>query len=653
MFYLIESVFFWYAYIKNKIGINIVRGIIFMIDVRNFKIIETEKSDKGCKYRVSLELSMEKGWFEDIYFCVQKGNEILPFKLKHKMNKDGVGYFESEDDVFLETRAIYKYYFSYKCDGYRRFIKKEDILGPDGIMQEEMFKMSVNFKAPEWAKGRMMYHIFVDRFYRGSDDEMKEMPRRHIHKSWNEPIMVQGDEEGIWNNDFYGGDLKGITQKLDYIKSLGVKILYLSPIVYSQSTHRYDASDYEMVDPYAGTLDDLKELCDEAHKRGMKVVLDAVFNHTGSDSKYFNKYQNPEWNDGKGAFYDKDSEYRSFYRWYYNGATGKEEPAYWWGFDTLPVCNGESLEWQNYIVGEGGIIDQWFQCGIDGLRLDVADELTDDFIEKIRVAVHRNKPDGFILGEVWKNPMYMGRGYIEKGTGMDSVMNYNFIGALIRYFRYGEVDQLAQKIREIRNSYPTDTWHTAMNFTSTHDMTRGINLWDEKIFKRDGEWPWNLIDENHKVAQAYRMSPEQYEKAKEIYMAYVFSLAFMPGILSIFYGDEIGVQGVGNLDNRKPMPWDSPDQELLEFFKIVGAIRNAEEFMYEADLKVRDINVNYMAFERVSGDERAFVVVNRTPFEQAFVVPEEYQSSEQVYTLKKSRPGVVGPYGGVAMKIKS
>ncbi len=143
-----------------------------------------------------------------------------------------------------------------------------------------MFKMSVNFKVPEWAKGRMMYHIFVDRFNRGSNEPMKEMPRRHIHKSWDEPIVVEGDEQGIWNNDFYGGDLKGITQKLDYIESLGVEILYLSPIVYSQSTHRYDASDYEVVDPYAGTMEDLKELCDEAHKRGMKVVLDAVFNHT-------------------------------------------------------------------------------------------------------------------------------------------------------------------------------------------------------------------------------------------------------------------------------------------------------------------------------------------------------------------------------------
>ena len=189
-----------------------------------------------------------------------------------------------------------------------------------------------------------------------------------------------------------------------------------------------------------------------------------------------------------------------------------------------------------------------------------------------------------------------------------------------------------------------------MNFTSTHDMTRGINLWDPNIFKYLGEWPWILIDENHDVCQRYGLSKEQYENAKEIYMAYVFSLAFMPGILSIFYGDEIGVQGVGNLDNRKPMPWDNPDIALLEFFKIIGAIRNTENFMYEADLRIHDINVNYMAFERIMGEERAFIVVNRTGEEHSFIVPEEYKDSEKVYTLKKSKPCMVGPYGGIAIK---
>ena len=622
-----------------------------MAEGYNFKIRETEKLDNGCKYSISLELSMKDGWFEDVYFCVQRGWDLIPIKLKHKENKDGIVYFHTEEDIFLETRAIYKYYFSYKCDGFRRFIKENDVLGPEGIMHEEMYKMSVNFKAPDWAKGRMMYHIFIDRFNRGSSEPMKVMPRRHIHKDWNEPIVVCGDENNIWNNDFYGGDIKGIINKLDYIESLGVEILYLSPIVYSQSTHRYDASDYEVVDPYAGTMEDLKELCDEAHKRGMKVVLDAVFNHTGSDSKYFNRYQNKEWiekEQDRGAYYG-GRKYSKFYK-SHRGPDGMTYYHYWWGFDTLPVCNGDAKEWQEYITGKGGVIDLWFNQGVDGLRLDVADELTDYYIELIRKAVHRNKKDGFILGEVWENPMYMGRGYIENGIGMDTVMNYNFVKALIRYFRYGEADELARKIRECVNTYPTDTMNTAMNFTSTHDMTRGINLWDPSIFNYHGKWPWNLLNEDHNVAQAYKLSVEQYEEAKKVYEAYVFFMTFYPGILSIFAGDEMGVQGIGNLDNRKPMPWDNMDEELLEFFREMGTIRKEETFMYDAAIRVRDINVNYAVFERIKDEDRMLVIVNRTGEEHSFVVPEEYRNSDKVYTLKKSKPGVMGPYGGIAIK---
>ena len=290
-----------------------------MTEGYKFKINETEKLDNGCRYKVSLELPMKDGWFEDVYFCVQRGRDLIPIKLKHKENKDGIVYFETEEDIFLETRAIYKYYFSYKCDGFRRFVKENDVIGPDGIALEEMYNMSVNFKAPDWAKGRMMYHIFVDRFNRGSSEKMVPMDRRNIHEDWNESMQIGPDKDGIWNNDFYGGDLKGIIDKLDYIESLGVSILYLSPIVWSQSNHRYDTSDYEKVDPYAGVNEDLKLLCEEAHKRGMKVVLDAVFNHTGSDSKYFNKFGSF---DDVGAYQSNESPYSSFFRKHYHD--GKE-----------------------------------------------------------------------------------------------------------------------------------------------------------------------------------------------------------------------------------------------------------------------------------------------------------------------------------------
>lgn len=636
-----------------------------------FSIETVNKLVDGNRYKVQIAIPMEYGWIDSVNFVVEKDWETFYYPLSHQKNEDGFAYFESEID--LNTSALYRYYFQTYCNGElrlvkrenvvvsyyeelyeqgeRKLVKREELLDNQAIVQDEMWKMSVHFEVPRWAQGKMMYHIFLDRFYRGNKEPMQEMPRRHIHHSWDEPVSVGPDEDGIWNNDFFGGDLQGITEKLDYLVSLGIKILYISPIVFSPSTHRYDSSDYEIIDPYAGRKEDLKRLCDEAHKRGMRVVLDAVFNHTGSDSKYFNKYRNPEWEekDGIGAYYSDDAKYANFYYKKYNEQTGKWEFSYWWDIETMPKCNGYSKEWQDYIVGKGGIIDQWFALGIDGLRLDVADELTDDFIEKIRIAVKRNKADGFILGEVWENPMTKdNRGYMKSGKGMDAVMNYHFVSSLLKYFRYGDVTELAQKIREIRNGYPDGAIYAGMNFTSTHDMTRGINLWDDSLF--GGRWPWDLKNEDHQFCQQYKMSLEQYEKAKQIYMAYVFCLTFMPGILSIFYGDEVGLQGIGNLDNRKPFPWEKEDKELLAFFQMIGGIRNQESFMEDAELKVHDINYNYIAFERMKQEERVFVVVNRTPIAQQFFVPDDYQETMGIYTLKKSRVGIVAPYGGIAMK---
>ena len=608
-----------------------------------YSITPVEKHDNGNKYLINVEVPLDRYWYDDMYIVIEKGNEKIPVKLNHKENRDGKIYFEGE--VFLDTRAIYRYYFSYYKDGKLCFHKKKDIVKHNPI-RDEMFKMSVNYDVPDWAKGKIMYHIFVDRFNRGSSEKMVPMDRRNIHEDWNESMQIGPDKDGIWNNDFYGGDLKGIIDKLDYIESLGVSILYLSPIVWSQSNHRYDTSDYEKVDPYAGVNEDLKLLCDEAHKRGMKVVLDAVFNHTGSDSKYFNKFGNF---DEVGAYQSNDSKYSSFFRKHYHN--GKEYFDYWWGFDNLPECNGNSFEWREYILGEGGVIDLWFSLGIDGLRLDVADELTDDFIEGIRTAVKRNKEDGFILGEVWKNPMRMGRGYIESGRGMDSVMNYPLVDALLRYFKYGDVHKLSYIINDMLNEYPEETIYALMNFTSTHDISRALNMLGcDHEFSPYKEWYWDPVDNSHEHCKDYKMSKEDLIRAKEIYKAYISAMAFLPGNLSIFYGDEVGIEGLGNLANRKTFPWGEEDSDLVEFFTSIGKVRVNNKFLEQADLNVFKINRDYFMFERVNGEDKMLFAVNRTDNDVDFKVPDEYSDGEDVYVLKKSRKGHLGPYGSVAIK---
>lgn len=608
-----------------------------------FDIKEIGDIEDGKKYHVSIKVPMSVGWIERMRFIVETSNERKEIQLPHSKNVGDMVYFDA--DVDLPTKAIYHYYFSFEANKELKFFKKNTITGDSNISQQEKWKMSVNFKVPDWAKGKIMYHIFVDRFNKSGNNRLEPIPRRTIHESWDEEMMIGPDKDGIWNADFYGGNLKGIEDKLDYIKSLGVSILYLSPVVWSQSNHRYDAADYEKVDPYAGTNDDLKSLCDKAHSMGMKVVLDAVFNHTGNDSKYFNEYNRfPE----LGAAQSKDSKYYPFYRKFVTDRATYF--SYWWGMPNLPVCDGDNKEWQQYIYGENGVIDKWFELGIDGLRLDVADELTDDFIEGIRTAVKRNKEDGFILGEVWDNPMRKGRRFIESGKGMDSVMNYHLVDALIRYFKYGYKDSLNRVLEEIQTDYPEDTINSLMNFTSTHDITRAINIFGSNDLQVFGEWAWDLNNGDRKWQLDYKLSPEEYKKGKDLYEAYVFALTFLPGILSIFYGDEVGLQGMGNLANRRTFDWRHMDKDLLKFFQSIGKIREEEKFLETAGLNVIDVGDQLFTFERQNDQESAIITVNRTNNSQRLILPERFEEHEDAYSLKDSTKEEIKPYGGLVLK---
>ena len=231
-------------------------------------------------------------------------------------------------------------------------------------------------------------------------------------------------------------------------------------------------------------------------------------------------------------------------------------------------------------------------------------------------------------------------------------MNYLFVDSLIRYFKYADVSKLNNIIKEILNEYPEDTIYSLMNFTSTHDISRGINLFTDKdVFKKDGEWVWNLKNEGLEYLNSLNLTKEEYEKAKKIYMTYIFTLCFLPGNLSIFYGDEAGITGYGNLLNRKSYPWDMEDKDLVNYFKYIGNIRNNEKELETAKIKIRDINYDYFSFERENCNNSYIIVVNRTDKDKYFLVPPEYNNSKcKIYTLNNSRPGYLTPNGGVAIK---
>ncbi len=607
------------------------------------KVIPVEELENGKKFKVSVRIPMCLGWIERVKFSVATFNGKSAFQLDFANKDEKFAYFEGE--VFLENSALYHYYFSFEASGKFMYYKKQNITGDTSLSKIECWKMSVGFETPEWAKGAIMYHIFVDRYCKGKNTELEQMPNRTIHENWDDKPVLGPDENGNWNIDFFGGNLKGIEETISYIKSLGVTIIYLSPIVRSQSNHRYDTADYENVDPYAGTNEDLKKLCKIAHQKGMKVILDGVFNHTGNDSKYFNQYGNY---DVLGAFQSDQSPYYPFYKRSWNN--GKKGFAYWWGMQNLPECDGNSKEWKEYILGVGGIIDQWFKLGIDGLRLDVADELTDEFIEGIRIAVHRNKKDGFIIGEVWKNPMRMNRGYISSGKGMDSVMNYQLVDALIRYYKYCDINKLKNTVSEILIEYPDDTIHTLMNFTSTHDISRIIEICGCNCFQQYGEWSWNLLNDNIDWVKNHEMTKEEYSYGKNILKSYVTALAFLPGIFSIFYGDEVGVKGIGNLMNRGTYPWGKTDKTLLEFFRSICRIKEEYEFLKKAETKVLSVDENIFMYERYNEDNSLLVITSRTHHEKNLILPSIFNDYKLLWHLPNCKNNYLTSYGAIILK---
>lgn len=607
------------------------------------QITQIAKTKDGGDFKISVKIPMKKGWIERVKFSVLTFNRKDAYQMKHIKNEDGYVCFETI--VTLENSAIYQYYFSFEANGRFQYYKKQNITGDTSLTKEEYWKMSVGFDVPEWAKGATMYHIFVDRYRKGKGVQKELMPKRMLHKNWDELPVLGPDENGLWNVDFYGGDLKGIEETLKYIKSFGVDIVYLSPIVRSQSNHRYDTADYENVDPYAGTNEMLKKLCDSAHRKGMKVILDAVFNHTGDDSVYFNKYGTY---DVIGAYQSQDSPYYSFYKREWN--CGRFDFSYWWGMPNLPVCDGNSRKWREFVLSRGGIIDKWFALGIDGLRLDVADELSDDFIEEINKAVKRNKTDGFILGEVWKNPMRMNRNYISSGKSMHSVMNYPIVDALIRYYKYCDIGKLENVLREIISEYPEETIQTLMNFTSTHDISRLIEILGCSKFQQYGEWAWNLQNDNLEWVKSHKISKEEYKYGKKVLKSYVFALAFFPGIFSIFYGDEVGIKGIGNLANRAPYPWKCRDKDLLKFFRKIGKIRKEESYLKKANIRIVKIDYDQFWFERYTDSNKILIIVSRSHNISRVQLPIEYENYNVIFNIGKSNKEQIAPFGAIAIK---
>ena len=455
-----------------------------------------------------------------------------------------------------------------------------------------------SFETPKAFHGKTMYHIFVDRFApRGGE----RPPDAVYHEGWNEEIEQFGAYPGapVANNEFYGGTLWGVIDKLDYLASLGVGVLYLSPVFKSVSNHKYDTGDYETVEPQFGGEEALRALIAAARERDMGVMLDGVFNHTGDDSRYFNRRGRY---DTVGAFQSKDSPYTSWF--YFKKHPEKYEC--WWDIEILPKLNLSNPEVHRYFVGHGGIVEKYTKMGLAGWRLDVADELPAPFLVDLRRRVKSHTAgEGVVLGEVWENAAdkiaYGRRRHYFEGDQLDSVMNYPLRRGLISFVRDGDAGALAAVLRELWGSYPTTVCHSLMNILSTHDT--------ERILTTLGGAPDDGTHTNAEL-RVMRMSKSERRVAVErlkIAAAIQFTVF---GVPSVFYGDEAGMEGYHDPFCRRPYPWGGEDKELLAYYRRLGKIRQENAVLAEGDFALLAETAHAIAFSRKNGHGHLIVAAN-------------------------------------------
>ena len=427
--------------------------------------------------------------------------------------------------------------------------------------------------APDWFGRGVSYQIFPDRFCRSRvPDPAGLVGDRTVHENWQDTPEFRPDERGeIRNRDFFGGDLAGIISKLDYLKSLGVTTLYLNPIFEAASNHRYNTADYMAIDPMLGTAEDFRALCREAHARGMRVLLDGVFNHTGSASRYFNA-------DGfypeLGAAQSKDSPY---YNWYHFTHWPDSYDA-WWGIKTLPAVEENQASYRDFIIrSEDSVVRHWLRCGADGWRLDVADELPDDFIAELRQAMDAEKPDCLLLGEVWEDGSnkiaYDRRRKYLLGRETHGLMNYPFRTAALDWLCGGDAAAFRESMEQLRENYPSPAFYSAMNFLSTHDTPRILTLL--------GGEPTPADKAERAAAQ---LSPAGRELARRRLLLGALLLYAFPGSPTVYYGDEAGMEGYEDPLNRRAFPWGAEDEELLRWYRKLGQLRGGRPSLQRGDI---------------------------------------------------------------------
>ncbi len=450
------------------------------------------------------------------------------------------------------------------------------------------------FATPAWFKGGIMYQIFPDRFFKSGEILVEK--GKWLHRDWHETPEFRPNEKGkILNNDFFGGNFRGILKKLDYLQSLHVTVIYLNPIFRAFSNHRYDTGDYMQLDPMLGSEEDFSALVSECGKRGIRLILDGVFNHTGDDSRYFNKYGTY---DEIGAYQSKDSKY---YSWY-NFRHFPDKYDSWWGIDVLPAVNENCPSYIDFITGENGVLRRWMKYPLGGFRLDVADELPDEFVAKIRSAVKSANGDAVVIGEVWEDASnkiaYSTRRKYFQGEELDSVMNYPLKDAIINFVVSGNTSLLRRTVGMLLDHYPKCVLDSLMNILGTHDTVRVLTALG------------GVCAYNKEEMAVLKLSAEQRAVATERLKIAAILLYTFFGVPCIYYGDEIGMEGYSDPFCRKPFAWDLIDEDILSHYRWLGELRSRYTVFRDGDYRELYHDDNCIVFERRKGKEAVITVAN-------------------------------------------
>ena len=506
---------------------------------------------------------------------------------------------------------------------------------------ERRFLMLVHkkdFATPSWFCGRVMYQIFVDRFFCG-EGEVGTRDDVVMNEDWENgiPQYVERQGEPVKNNMFFGGNLWGVIQKLDYLKSLGVGVIYLNPIFKAYSNHKYDTGDYFEIDSMFGGKPAFDELIKRASELDIKIILDGVFNHTGDNSLYFDKYG--EYG-GVGAYSDENSKYRGWFSF------GESRDSYdsWWGIKILPRLNHANDECRRYFTGKNGVGAEYIKQGIAGWRLDVADELSDSFLDEFCEAVKEaSNGEAIIIGEVWENATekvaYGKRRKYLRGGQLDSVMNYPLRKGIMRFVLEGDAEFLSDVLKSIYSTYPKTVCDSLMNILGTHDTERALTVFGKKNDE--------TCDDSGSALASRRLSPEDRADAiRKMKLATAIQFTVY-GVPSVYYGDEAGVEGYRDPFCRMPYPWGKEDSELVELYRTLGKIREQNrEIFAMGDFKIIKVSDSLIAYTREANGKQICIIANASNESASF------ELSGRWYSLLDGKlfDGKIEPCSAVILK---